>query len=118
MRGEGAGTTDRARRGRTRGGAGVGRNHSRSRSPRRSRGRPCALLVRGARGGARLILRGPIPQRIHALREAPAYPGAAGRSRPVVASDAPLFADLLTAFMREAVPHDPLPSRAELEGIA
>jgi RimJ/RimL family protein N-acetyltransferase len=60
----------------------------------------------------------PVPQRIYALREAPAYPGAAGRSRQVVAADAALFADWFSAFLREAVPFDPVPSRQELESAA
>ena len=60
----------------------------------------------------------PLPQRIHALRDRPAYPGAPGRARQVVAQDAPLFADWLTAFSREAVPDDPVSSRAELEKVA
>ena len=56
-----------------------------------------------------------VPQRIHALREAPRYPGAAGEARPVAPGDAdPLF-DWTSAFMREAVQHDPLPTRQQVE---
>jgi RimJ/RimL family protein N-acetyltransferase len=60
----------------------------------------------------------PIPQQIHALRTAPRYPGAPGHARIVASSDAALFADWTIAFMREAVPHDPLPSRERLERAA
>ena len=60
----------------------------------------------------------PIPQRIHALRDRPIYPGTAGQARQVSQEDATLFADWLISFVREAVPHDPLPSRIELENIA
>jgi len=57
----------------------------------------------------------PIPQRIHALSEAPLYPGAPGQARPVMAEDATVFADWMTAFHGEATPHDPLPCRDDLE---
>ena len=60
----------------------------------------------------------PVPQRIHALRDRPAYPGAPGRARQVLAQDGPLFADWLTAFSREAVPDDPVSPRAEIEKVA
>jgi RimJ/RimL family protein N-acetyltransferase len=60
----------------------------------------------------------PVPQRIHALRHQPVYPGAAGHARQVLAEDGPLFADWLLAFSRAAVPDDPVSSRAELEKIA
>ena len=60
----------------------------------------------------------PVPQRIHALRDKPAYPGAPGRARQVLAGDGPLFADWLTAFSREAVPDDPVSPRAEIEKVA
>jgi predicted GNAT family acetyltransferase len=53
----------------------------------------------------------PIPQQIHALREKPRYPGASGQARPIGSDDADLFVDWTVAFMREAVPHDPLPDR-------
>jgi RimJ/RimL family protein N-acetyltransferase len=49
----------------------------------------------------------PIPQRIHVLAEQPHYPKAAGSARGVTAEDAPLLFEWLTAFHREAVPHDP-----------
>jgi GNAT superfamily N-acetyltransferase len=56
----------------------------------------------------------PIPQRIHALSGPPRYPGALGLARLVGVGDAPLFADWILAFMREAVPHDPAPDREYL----
>jgi RimJ/RimL family protein N-acetyltransferase len=65
-----------------------------------------------------LSFKDPVPQRIYALRETPVYPGAPGRSRQVVAADAPLFADWFAAFLREAVPFDPVPSLPELESAA
>jgi RimJ/RimL family protein N-acetyltransferase len=60
----------------------------------------------------------PIPQQIHALRGKPAYPGAPGRARAVTAADAAIYADWSIAFLREAVPHDPQPSRERLERAA
>jgi predicted GNAT family acetyltransferase len=60
----------------------------------------------------------PIAQKIYALREPPRYPTASGSPRQVVASDGQLFADWMTAFHREAVPHDTLPSRERLADIA
>jgi RimJ/RimL family protein N-acetyltransferase len=57
----------------------------------------------------------PIPQRIYALSETPRYPAAPGHARQVGSEDASLFADWMLAFVREAVPHDPIPSRDELE---
>jgi RimJ/RimL family protein N-acetyltransferase len=60
----------------------------------------------------------PIPQRILVLRGRPAHPGAPGQARQVQAEDVPLLADWLLAFAREAVPYDPVSSRAELEAIA
>jgi len=62
-----------------------------------------------------LLFQDPIPQKIHALSEAPLYPGAPGHARPVIAEDAVVFADWMTAFHGEAAPHDPLPRRSDLE---
>jgi RimJ/RimL family protein N-acetyltransferase len=59
-----------------------------------------------------------IRQRIYALSVAPRFPGASGHARPVDAGDADLFADWMTAFHAEAVPHDPVPSREELAKTA
>ena len=56
----------------------------------------------------------PIPQRVHVLSGPPRYPGAAGSARAVGAGDAALFADWMTAFTREAVPHDRLPEGERL----
>jgi RimJ/RimL family protein N-acetyltransferase len=60
----------------------------------------------------------PIPQQIHLLREKPNYPGAPGHARVISPADVELFADWTTAFMREAVPHDPPSSRERLAQIA
>jgi hypothetical protein len=60
----------------------------------------------------------PIPQQIHVLREKPNYPGAAGHARVISPPDIERFADWTTAFMREAVPHDPPPGRERLAQIA
>ena len=61
-----------------------------------------------------LAFSAPIPQQILALRQRPVYPGAPGHARTVGADDAPLFADWMVAFLREAVPHDPVPSPEQL----
>jgi RimJ/RimL family protein N-acetyltransferase len=60
----------------------------------------------------------PIPQQIQVLREKPNYPGAAGHARVISPPDIERFADWTTAFMREAVPHDPPPGRERLAQIA
>ena len=60
----------------------------------------------------------PIPEQIHALRGMPNYPGAPGHARMIEPPDAALFSDWTIAFLREAVPHDPLPSRERLEQAA
>jgi len=59
--------------------------------------------------------RDPIPQRIHALRETPRYPGAPGHSRRVAAADTTVFAEWLLAFFDEAVPNEPKPPRERIE---
>jgi RimJ/RimL family protein N-acetyltransferase len=51
----------------------------------------------------------PIPQRLHILDRPPRFPGAPGSARAVTADDAPLVFEWLTAFHRDAVPHDPAP---------
>jgi ribosomal protein S18 acetylase RimI-like enzyme len=56
----------------------------------------------------------PIPQQLQVLREKPVYPGASGHARLVGAADTPLFSDWMTAFIREAIPHDPVPSPEQL----
>jgi len=60
----------------------------------------------------------PIPQRIHMITGPPEYPDCDGSARPVDARDANLYADWITAFLREAVPQDPVPDREVLENIA
>jgi RimJ/RimL family protein N-acetyltransferase len=57
-------------------------------------------------------------QRIYALTEPPLYPGAEGSPRPVTAADAQLLFEWITEFHREAVPHDPPPSRGSIENAA
>jgi ribosomal protein S18 acetylase RimI-like enzyme len=57
----------------------------------------------------------PIRQQIHALSEPPRYPHGPGCSRLANANDAALLADWIFAFLREAVPRDPVPPRSELE---
>jgi RimJ/RimL family protein N-acetyltransferase len=61
--------------------------------------------------GSGLAFAEPVPQRIHALREKPVYPDAPGCARVANAESADLYADWAIAFLREAVPHDPEPSR-------
>ena len=56
----------------------------------------------------------PIPQELQALRDKPVYPGVPGNARPVRAADTPLFSDWMTAFIREAIPRDPIPSPKQL----
>jgi hypothetical protein len=56
----------------------------------------------------------PIPQQIQVLRDKPIYPGVPGHARPVGAADTPLFSDWMTAFVREAIPQDPVPSSEQL----
>jgi predicted GNAT family acetyltransferase len=60
----------------------------------------------------------PMPQQIHALTETPRYPGASGVARPVGPDDEHVFADWMTAFVGEAIPHDPVPSRERLTQMA
>ncbi len=57
----------------------------------------------------------PLPQRIHILSSAPRYPGAPGAARMVTAADAPLLFEWITAFCREALPHEQPPDRASAE---
>jgi hypothetical protein len=59
----------------------------------------------------------PIPQQIHVLRDKPNYPGAPGHARVIRPGEVELFGDWTIAFLREAVPHDPLPSRERLAQI-
>lgn len=65
-----------------------------------------------------LAFRERIPQQIYALREKPNYPGAPGYARVISPADIELFANWTTAFMSEAVPHDPPPTRERLAQTA
>ena len=60
----------------------------------------------------------PEPQQIYSISERPRYPGSPGHAREVTIKDAPLLADWLIAFHREAVPRDPVPVREDLERAA
>jgi GNAT superfamily N-acetyltransferase len=60
----------------------------------------------------------PIPQQIQALRQRPVYPKIGGCARSVGIADVGLFAEWMTAFCKEAVPHDQPPLRASLEKTA
>jgi RimJ/RimL family protein N-acetyltransferase len=60
----------------------------------------------------------PIPQQIYALRDEPRYPGAPGHARTIGPADVERFAEWTIAFLREAVPHDPPPSRERLAQAA
>jgi RimJ/RimL family protein N-acetyltransferase len=57
----------------------------------------------------------PVPQLIQALRERPIYSGNIGLARLIEPADFALFADWMVAFLKEAAPHDPLPSCEDLE---
>jgi len=56
----------------------------------------------------------PIPQQLQVLREKPIYPGVPGYARTVGAADTPLFSEWMTAFIGEAIPHDPVPTPEQL----
>jgi len=56
----------------------------------------------------------PIPQQIQVLRDKPVYPGVPGHARQLAAADTPLFSDWMAEFIREAIPHDPVPSPEQL----
>jgi ribosomal protein S18 acetylase RimI-like enzyme len=56
----------------------------------------------------------PIPQELQMLRDKPTYPGIPGHARVVGAADTPLFSEWMCAFIREAIPHDPIPSPEQL----
>ena len=60
----------------------------------------------------------PMPQRILRLAEKPKYPGCPGHPRLATADDVDLMADWTTGFIREAAPHDSMPSRERLESMA
>ena len=56
----------------------------------------------------------PNPRQIHVLRDKPKYPGAPGHARLIGPADVEQFADWTIAFLHEAVPHNPIPSREHL----
>jgi RimJ/RimL family protein N-acetyltransferase len=60
----------------------------------------------------------PIPKRIHSLMEKPNYPGVPGYARRPAAADAGMLADWIASFIREATPHDVVPSRERLAALA
>ncbi len=60
----------------------------------------------------------PVPQQLWSLSEPPRYPGAEGFAHPVTSEHTALAVQWLIAFLREAVPGDPMPERAELERLA
>ena len=60
----------------------------------------------------------PEPQQIYSISNIPRYPGSLGHARPATIADAALLTDWLLAFREEAAPHDPIPSREELEQAA
>jgi len=61
----------------------------------------------------------PMPQRIHSLAEPPKRPDAPGRARRATAQDADLLTAWMSAFVREATPHDSAPSRESIQrGVA
>jgi predicted GNAT family acetyltransferase len=62
--------------------------------------------------------REPIPQAIHSLVEKPKYPGALGHARRSTADDTGILADWMESFVREATPHDTVPSRERVEKLA
>jgi ribosomal protein S18 acetylase RimI-like enzyme len=55
-----------------------------------------------------------IPQQIQVLRDKPAYPAVPGHARQLAAADTPLFSDWMVAFVREAIPQDPVPTPEQL----
>src|SRR5690242_4801858 len=59
-----------------------------------------------------------IPQRLHVLSEKPLYPGANGLPREATSADATLLFEWMSAFHREAVPHDPPPEQSRIEKLA
>lgn len=62
--------------------------------------------------------REPIPHQILALRKRAIHPAVPGTARTVNSGDVYLFERWLTAFLKEAAPHDPLPTREAMERTA
>jgi GNAT superfamily N-acetyltransferase len=87
-------------------GAGLQSARARARVRRRCGWQPWSVIPRSR------------AQQIYAISGEPRYPGSLGHAQPVTIKDGSLLADWLTAFHQEAVPHDPLPSREELQQTA
>jgi RimJ/RimL family protein N-acetyltransferase len=79
---------------------------------------PCVSEFVNAASMAGIGFEPPVPMQIHVLDTAPRFPGAPGTARELDASDAPLLFAWMTAFHREAVPHDPPPQLANVETAA
>ncbi|MGI9438052.1 MAG: GNAT family N-acetyltransferase [Geminicoccaceae bacterium] len=69
-----------------------------------------ALLFTARAEELGLRFEGSIEQGISALAEPPIYPDVPGVPRRVTADDADRFVDWIIKFVKEASPHDPLPS--------
>lgn len=65
-----------------------------------------------------LRFEGAINQGISALTQPPIWPTVPGKARQVGADDADLFVDWGVKFVKEAAPHDPLPSEERLRSGA
>jgi predicted GNAT family acetyltransferase len=57
----------------------------------------------------------PMPQQIYALRDKPKYPDVAGYPREAGSADISLILNWIRAFATEATPHDPVPTREQIE---
>jgi RimJ/RimL family protein N-acetyltransferase len=57
----------------------------------------------------------PLRNRIHCLEELPQPLGVEGEARPVTQADAALFVEWMRAYMRQALPRDPMPDSAWME---
>ena len=62
-----------------------------------------------------IVFLDPMLQRIHSLAEPPRYPGTPGDARRATLDDAPLLAEWMSAFVREATPHDTPPTIKNIE---
>jgi RimJ/RimL family protein N-acetyltransferase len=60
----------------------------------------------------------PIPLHIQMLNRSPTYPDASGCARRVGAEDVAVFSEWMLGFRDEAVPHERIPSREQLETVA
>ena len=77
-----------------------------------------ALLFKTRAEELGLRFEGSIEQGISALAEPPIYPDVQGKPRKVTADDADRFADWSIKFVKEASPHDPMPSEQLLRARA